>query len=144
MHVLLLDAPDQVQLRASSLTPRNGSSVTLTCSAHAIPPPTMYIFTKGSSQTTVQNSSSPTYTIGTIDYRNFVKYNAMFACVAYNLVGAGSSSNVTLNIQGMWDILSQISSLIYIFSIFKINILEYSLMHLSLAHLILLIDVTTS
>ena len=99
------------------MVPRNGSTVTLTCSARGAPRPLKYRFlnVKGSSQTTLRDSLSQVYTISMIDYKNFYGYKAVFACVAYNSFGSGSSRNVTLDIQGMffftllqWIVLSKL------------------------------------
>ena len=85
------------------MTPLNGSSVTLNCSSSGSPPPHRIVFSRisGSSQTEVQDSSSSVYLIGMINFKNFIDYKAMFACVPYNTAGKGPSKNVTLDIQGM-------------------------------------------
>jgi len=94
-------APDRVDLSSSSMTPLNGSSVTLNCSSSGLPPPHRFVFSRinGPTQTAVQDSASSIYLNRMINFKNFISYKAIFACVPYNTVGRGLSKNITLDIQ---------------------------------------------
>ena len=96
----LTDAPDQVQLKASTLTPLTGSFVNLTCTARASPTAKFrFISVNGSNETTVQDSASAIYRTPSLDYNNYNKYKAIYRCIAYNMLG-NSTKIITLDIQG--------------------------------------------
>ena len=91
-----------MQLNATNSTPITGSSVTLTCSARATPAANRFKFVniKGT-QTTLQDSASSNFTLAEINYENFDNYTAVYECTAYNMMGEGSTKNITLDIQGI-------------------------------------------
>lgn len=98
----LTDPPDHVQLNSSTLIPRTGSSVTLTCSARStLSTKFRFVEIKSANRTTVQDGHSQTLTISSINFEHFLNYKAMYQCIAYNMLGDGLSKNVTLDIQGM-------------------------------------------
>ena len=91
-----------MNLTASTLTPITGSSVTLNCSARATPAANRFKFVniKGS-RTTLQDGPSSNVTIAAIYYEHFDNYKAVYECTAYNMMGEGSTKNITLDIQGI-------------------------------------------
>ena len=96
-----IDAPDQVQLHASTLTPLTGTSVNLTCAARASPAANYrFININGSNETTVQNSASAIYKTPSLDYKDYNNYKAIYRCIPYNMYGNGPAQIITLDIQG--------------------------------------------
>ena len=72
----------------------------LACSARATPAAKFKFVKIRGSRTTVQDGPSSTYIVAAINYENFDNYKAVYECIAYNTMGEGSTTNITLNIQG--------------------------------------------
>ena len=95
------DAPDQVQLFASTFTPLTGTSVILTCAARASPAANYrFININGSNIATVQDNASATYRTPSLDYKDYNNYKAIYRCIPYNMYGNGPAQIITLDLQG--------------------------------------------
>ena len=95
------DKPDLVNFATPTLKPVNGDQVVFTCSSNGLPAPSYRIHRiNGTDDTVVQDNSSSTYTIPSINYADYIDYKVTFRCVPYNRLGNGPSKNHTLDIQG--------------------------------------------
>ena len=95
------DKPDTIAFRSSSLTPINGSQVTLTCTSNGMPAPAYNIESiSGNNTKILQDTTSGTYSIAQINYADFIKYKVTFRCTAYNTIGNALNREVEVSIQG--------------------------------------------
>ena len=102
-HVCLshIDKPDMVNFATPTLKPVNGDQVVFTCTSNGLPAPSFRIHRiNGTDDTVVQDNTSNTYTIPSINYVDYIDYKVTFKCVPYNRLGDGPSKNHTLDIQG--------------------------------------------
>ena len=90
-----------VTFTTPTLKPLNGAQVVFTCNSNGLPAPSYRIIRINDSiDTVVQDNSSSTYSIPSINYADYIDYKVTFKCVPYNRLGDGPSKNHTLDIQG--------------------------------------------
>ncbi len=98
-----LDRPNMTTIVSETLTPKEGSHVSINCSATAVPS-AMYKFYQLINGLISEISSSTSGNTGVLEINRITAfdkiYQRTYKCVPYNLLGEGPSKNITFNVQG--------------------------------------------